>query len=220
MKNIKKYAGFILLCLTLTSCMSTNKHLKKNAEISLKADTALVLLTMQEIFVFKPGKASVVLRSDEGQVVLDSLARFSGPQDMDRKHRGGATSYVAMEVPAGEYSLSRWFFKFRLGHSYEKPKTKSLKFDGGNIYYLGHFTANNFSEAGQLEAKFEDDKGYFLEKYPSLKSQEIVNVSKDWALSCWPTNQTLKYHKLDLVGKLDETEKKFYAKDLNRCFPK
>ena len=207
------------LSLILVSCVNTGKYLEKGSNYVPSEDKAIVLLNVEEGYVFKAGKAFLIIRNDDNLVSFRSLAFSTGGVGYaDRVRKGGIFSYLALEVPAGTYGLSHWVFRYRRGNSLEVPPHKEVTFKPGEIYYGGLFFANNVTHSARMVDNFEEDLPYFVEKYPFIKSREVKNVSNNWSFDCWPSNKTLEFYQWMLERTKSDKEDSIKV-EIKRCFP-
>lgn len=184
---MKKLFVVFGVLLALSGCAKSNQ----DAVGADDASKAILLMNIEEGYVFKAGKASVTLRSESDRASFVSLAaRSGGPGLADRRRKNGIFSFRSQTVTPGTYSLTAWRFLHRRGKSDPPDESWQVTIEPGKIYYLGRFFANNLTQSSKLTDAFEDDEKDFIAKFPFLKGREVVNVSVGLAHTCWAQNVT------------------------------
>lgn len=172
-------------------------------------NSAILLMAVEEGYVFKAGKASVTLSGDAGRVSFDSLAaRSGGPGLADRRRKGGIVSFRSRSVKPGSYTLSSWRFLHRRGRSLPPPTGLTVQVEARKTYYLGRFFANNLSQTSRLSDAFYEDKPDFVTKFPFLEGRDIENASGALIHACWAQEVTRQ------IAKGNEVLEKYVAE----CF--
>ena len=153
---------------------------------------ALLLMAVEEGYVFNAGKAMVRFKTADGSgFLLESLATASGDAgDADRTRKGGALYFRAVAVDPGAYMPTDWFFRYRRGESVDPPAFSLPAFEAGEIYYLGRFFANNLTQTARISDEWTSDQSDFEVKFPFLRGAIVRNVADTLAVDCWRMDVT------------------------------
>lgn len=170
---------------------------------------ATVLMSVEEGFVLKAGKAFVGFDGPEYFAVASLAASNGGPGRADVISRNRIVSYAALQTEPGTYRLDRWRFQHRRGVSLPLQNAATVTLEPGTTYYLGRFVANNLTQTARIIGMAEDDLPLFRQKHPVIADVEIEDASAGLETTCWSQDVTAR-----IAG-----ESEALARAVADCFP-
>ncbi|WP_306113115.1 MULTISPECIES: hypothetical protein [unclassified Roseovarius] len=179
------------LIAALAGCVSSTADQAAKTPSFADEESATVLMTVGEGWAFQSGQAFAVLSGAGESYTLRSMTdRRGGPGSADLVvGKNKAYELNAISVKPGAYAITNWGFRMRRGRATDR-QTKSVNLAAGEVYYLGSFYANNFTQTTKIYDRWGAEQANYLSKFPELNGKPVKNVSGTLNTPCWKMDVT------------------------------
>jgi len=143
---------------------------------------AIVVGQIPEGYFTQPHGLYVFIDSVDSPTRL-FLNTLGNEDDSESKNRLGHK--FMFELPAGEYQISRWSYRYFKGNSVPLNENITFNIEAGKAYYIGDFHGEAITFCLSNSDNFNDTITKTKAKYSVLAPYDFINLSEDIEFKEW-----------------------------------